>query len=81
MCVVRFLTLLLIIAGALNWGMWGFFQHDLIADYLGGNTTGWARLIYCVVGIAGIYGITFFFCKGIYVCHPKKEENVNKEDK
>jgi uncharacterized membrane protein YuzA (DUF378 family) len=61
MCLVRFFSLLLIIVGALNWGLWGFFQYGLVADIFGGNATGWARFIYALVGLAGLYGISFFF--------------------
>ncbi len=32
MCIVRFFVLLLVIAGALNWGLWGIFQYDVVAD-------------------------------------------------
>lgn len=68
MCIVRFLALLLVVVGALNWGLWGVFQYDLVADLLGGTTSALARLVYTIVGIAGLYAITFFFHKGIYTC-------------
>jgi uncharacterized protein len=65
MRVVRFIALLLIVIGALNWGLWGFFQYDLVADIFGGPSSGMARLIYSLVGLAGLYGISFFCCTGI----------------
>ena len=68
MKVIRFIMLLLIVVGALNWGLWGFFQYDLIADLFGGNTSSLARILYIAVGIAGIYGISFFFVPEIYGC-------------
>ena len=76
MFIIRFITLLLVIVGALNWGLWGIFQYDLVADIFGGNATPLARLVYSLVGIAGLYGITFFFCKGIYGC---KKSSLPKE--
>jgi len=51
------LALLLIIAGAINWGLWGFFQFDFVAWLAKGNTTMLARLIYGVVGLAGVWGL------------------------
>jgi uncharacterized membrane protein YuzA (DUF378 family) len=69
MRVVKFLALLLIVAGAINWGLWGIFQYDFIADIFMGNTTMWARICYSIVGFAGIIGISFFFVPGIYKCH------------
>lgn len=74
MCIIRFLALLLIIVGALNWGLWGAFQYDAVASFLNGNTSMLARLVYVVVGIAGLYGISFLFCPHFYKkCKDKSE--------
>lgn len=59
MKVIRFIVMLLLVIGALNWGLIGFFQYDLISDMFGGMSTGAARIIYAIVGLAGIYGIGF----------------------
>ena len=72
MPLIRFLAFLLIVVGAINWGLWGIFQYDLVADLLKGNATSLARLVYSIIGIAGLYGISFLFCKEIYKCHCKK---------
>jgi len=58
---IKFFALLLMVIGSLNWGLWGFFQYDLVADLFGGPSSGWSRFIYSLVGIAGLYGISFFF--------------------
>ena len=68
MKVIRFLMLLLVVVGALNWGLWGLFQYDVIADLFGGNTSSISRIIYILVGLAGIYSISFFFIPEIYRC-------------
>jgi len=70
---VRFIVLLLIIAGAINWGLWGAFQYDIIQDVFGSEQSGWARIIYVIIGLAGIYGISFFFSSGTCGFHYKKE--------
>ncbi len=63
------LSLILILLGALNWGLWGFFQFDAVAWLAKGNTTGLARLIYSVVGLAGVWGLGFLGkCKALCGC-------------
>lgn len=49
------LALILVIIGALNWGMVGLFQFDLIASIFGGMSTVVSRIIYTIVGLAGIW--------------------------
>jgi hypothetical protein len=56
---ISFLALVLIIVGALNWGLWGFFQYDFVADLFKGNTTMLARVVYGLVGLAGIWSLGF----------------------
>lgn len=46
----------LIIVGALNWGLVGFFNFNLVA-WLFGEMSTLSRIIYALVGLAGIYGI------------------------
>ena len=63
------LSLILILVGAINCGLWGFFQFDLVAWVAGGNTTGFARFIYAVVGLAGVWGLGFLGkCKALCAC-------------
>lgn len=57
------LSLLLVIIGALNWGLIGLFQFDLVAALLGGQVSAFSRIVYTVVGLAGIYAISLFFDK------------------
>jgi uncharacterized membrane protein YuzA (DUF378 family) len=59
MKLLNFLALILIIVGALNWGLWGFFQFDFVAWLAKGNTTWLARVIYAVVGLAGVWSLGF----------------------
>jgi uncharacterized membrane protein YuzA (DUF378 family) len=60
---LRFIVLLLLVIGALNWGLVGFFQYDLIADIFGGMFTTAARVIYAIIGIAGLFGLKCL-CRG-----------------
>lgn len=52
-------ALALVIIGALNWGLVGFFQFNLV-DMLFGVGTVFSRIVYGLVGIAGLYAISFF---------------------
>lgn len=51
-------ALILIIIGALNWGLIGLFQFDLVATLFGGSAGIVSRILYGLVGLAGIWGIT-----------------------
>jgi uncharacterized membrane protein YuzA (DUF378 family) len=52
-CGVCKLVGLLVAIGAINWGLVGLFQVDLVAKLLGDMTTG-ARAVYGLIGIAGV---------------------------
>lgn len=49
------ITLVLLIIGGLNWGLWGVFQYDLVAAIFGGSTEILSRIVYTLVGLAAIY--------------------------
>lgn len=51
------IALVLVIIGAINWGLIGFFSFDLVAYLFGGQTSGFSRLIYALVGLAGLLSI------------------------
>ncbi len=57
-------VLILLIIGAVNWGLIGFFGYDLVASIFGGQLALISRIIYAVVGLAGLYAISFFFRGG-----------------
>jgi uncharacterized membrane protein YuzA (DUF378 family) len=55
MKALNVLTLMVVILGALNWGLLGLFQVDLIAALFGGPQTALSRFLYILVGVSGIY--------------------------
>ena len=59
MKVINTIVLVLIIVGALNWGLIALFNFDLVA-WAFGTMTMLTRLVYGLVGIAGLWAITFF---------------------
>lgn len=64
MKILDTIALLLVIIGAINWGLIGFFQFDLVAAIFGDMST-FSRIIYSLIGIAGLYSISFFAKKKI----------------
>lgn len=55
------IALILVIIGALNWGSIGIFEFDLVAWAAGGQTALFARVIYTLVAIAGVWCISLLF--------------------
>jgi len=49
------LAFLLVVIGALNWGLWGFFQFDIVAWIGHGNTSWLSRFLYAIIGLAGVW--------------------------
>lgn len=60
MKTMNWVVLTLVIIGALNWGLIGFFGFDLVTFIFGGSMFWLARVIFAVVGLAGLYAITFY---------------------
>lgn len=54
-----YILLTLVIVGAVNWGLIGFFRFDLVA-FLFGSMSWLSRIIYALVGISGLYAISFY---------------------
>ena len=55
------LALILSIIGSLNWGLVGIFKFDLVAWIFGGQAAVMSRIIYALVGLAGLWCITLLF--------------------
>lgn len=52
-------SLTLVIIGAVNWGLVGFFRFDLVS-FLFGNMSWLSRVIYALVGLAGLYLLSVY---------------------
>lgn len=48
------ISLWLIVIGAINWGLVGFFDYNLVSS-LFGEATSISRLVYCLVGLSGLW--------------------------
>ena len=58
------IALILSIIGCVNWGLIGLFQFDLVAWLFGGQGSVVSRVIYTLVGLAGVWCTTLLFRKG-----------------
>ena len=54
-------ALVLTIVGALNWGLIGFFDFNLVSALFGDTNNIISRIIYSIIAIAGIINIGLFF--------------------
>ncbi|WP_228547617.1 DUF378 domain-containing protein [Candidatus Clavichlamydia salmonicola] len=68
---LRGLSLLLVIVGALNWGLWGLFQVDLVAVVFKGSASLYSRITYVTIGAAGVFAL----CGLKKCCSSKSSQN------
>ena len=64
MCkVFKCIAFWLVFIGALNWGLVGLFNFDLVA-FLLGDMTIWSKIVYILVGFAAlVYGALVYVCQ------------------
>ncbi|MBE7014385.1 MAG: DUF378 domain-containing protein [Ruminococcaceae bacterium] len=55
------IALILVIVGALNWGSVGIFGFDAVGWLFGGQLAILSRIIFTLVGLAGLWSITMLF--------------------
>ena len=61
MVTLKKICLVLFIIGAINWAFVGLFELDLVASLFGGADSMISRIIYVIIGIAGIIDISYLF--------------------
>ena len=61
--ILKKICLVLIIIGALNWALVGLFELDLVATLFGGADQMLSRIVYIIIGIAGLIDISILFDK------------------
>ena len=55
------LSLALVIIGAVNWLLIGIFQFDAIAAVFGGQSAVISRIVYSLIGLAGLWSVGRMF--------------------
>ena len=58
---VDYAALIIAIIGAVNWGLIGIFRFDLVAWLFGGSDSIISRILYTVIGLAGIWCVSLLF--------------------
>ena len=56
---LQYFALTIAVSGAVNWGLIGFFNFNLVA-FLFGSMSWLSRIIYGLVGLCGLYHLTFY---------------------
>lgn len=85
MNTVQRIALGLVIIGAINWGLIGFFNFDLVATIFGGQQSLLSRIVYALVGISGLYSLSLFMADltetdtDTNVIAPRNEPNFGTE--
>jgi uncharacterized membrane protein YuzA (DUF378 family) len=59
MKILDSIAFIIVLIGAANWGLIGFFDFNLVST-LFGDMSGFTRIIYGLVGLSGIYCLSFF---------------------
>ncbi len=59
MKTLDYISLVLVVIGAINWGLIGLFEIDLVRVIFG-EMSMLSRIVYTLVGIAGLYSLSFF---------------------
>ena len=72
-----YITLTLVIIGAVNWGLVGFFKFDLVA-YLFGSLSLLSRIIYALVGLSGLYVLSMY---GRNRCRRRRSRRIKTNKK
>ena len=58
---IDYIAHILVIIGAINWGLIGFANYDLVGALFGCMSSLVSRSIFALVGLAGLYVISFLF--------------------
>jgi len=70
-------ALTLVIIGAINWGLIGLFRFDLIATLFGGMESALSRVIYVIIGLAGLYCLSLYMKLGDNTIHTHTTERIS----
>lgn len=59
MRIIAAIASILIIIGALNWGLYGLAKIDIVENFFGGWKNKFGRIVYLLIGIAGLYALLY----------------------
>lgn len=59
MKIITAIASILIIIGALNWGLYGLAKIDIVNNFFDGWDSKLGRIIYILIGVAGLYSLLY----------------------
>jgi uncharacterized protein len=62
MGTIGWIAMILVLVGALNWGLVGFFDVDIVASIFGSGET-LTKVVYDIVGLAAVYMVIMMLVK------------------
>ena len=77
MFVTSVIAMVLILVGAINYGSVGFFNYNFLSVILGGEAGGeysmWAHIVFALIGLSGLWGLSFLGKLGCFLTQNKKD--------
>ena len=74
MSTLQRIALVFTVIGAVNWGLIGFFQFDLVAAIFGGQNSALARIIYASLVYLGLSILVYCLNHLKILVHPETNE-------
>lgn len=77
MFVANLVSYILVLLGAVNWGLYGIFNFNLVSAIFMGDRSVGAIIVYCLIALAAIWLIIYtVFSGGIIRLLPRRKEHV-----
>ena len=77
MFVANLVSYILVLLGAVNWGLYGIFNFNLVSAIFMGDRSVGAVIVYCLIALAAIWLIiSTVFAGGIVRLFPHRKEHV-----
>jgi len=77
MSTIQRFALILTVIGAVNWGLIGVFQYDLVASIFGSQNASLSRIVYGIIGLAGLINLGLLFAPSESMeSQPSKKPNL-----
>ena len=77
---IDLIAAVLVLVGALNWGLVAIAEFDLVATIFGmefGETNAASRIVYGLVGLAGVYGVVWLASRRSAAARPARASSAS----
>lgn len=77
MFIANLVSYILVLLGAVNWGLYGIFNFNLVSAIFMGDRSVGSIIVYCLIALAAIWLIIYtVFAGGILRLLPHRKENA-----